>query len=485
MATSSSSIVSSLGAGSGIDIKALAENLVEAERKPLKDRIDAKVKQSEAKISGYGALSYQLGVLQKAFQNLNSSFDSGGLNLSNSQPAAFTATMSSTAVRGSYDISVSQLATDQRSRSAEFASATADLNSAQPLVLNLTTSTGTFTITVASPASPQAIKEAINADANAQAAGVKADLLSYNRAGVSRFALELTGITGANNAFTLAVDPSSYQQPQGADPNNPTSPPVLQKDFLQEAADAKFRIGNQTYAQSSNSVSGIIPGVSLSLSALTSGNATLKLSRDVQSTKDSIKSLISSYNDFQTALKELTNSKSQVETLGGSLVGDNLLRSIRNQIQRLVTGPDTAARAGEPPRTLRDLGISIDATGRMVMPSESKLNNALDENFADVVTLFKTTSSSGKEKLGDVVNVIERLISDKSYDKGLIQKQIDSVGKDVQKYKDDLTRLQERMQKSLDRYMNQFSVMESMVGNATSLRTGLKSSFEGMMAAYK
>jgi len=32
--------------------------------------------------------------------------------------------------------------------------------------------------------------------------------------------------------------------------------------------------------------------------------------------------------------------------------------------------------------------------------------------------------------------------------------------------------------------MNQFSVMESIVGSSNSLRTSLKGTFEGMMAAY-
>jgi flagellar hook-associated protein 2 len=44
--------------------------------------------------------------------------------------------------------------------------------------------------------------------------------------------------------------------------------------------------------------------------------------------------------------------------------------------------------------------------------------------------------------------------------------------------------LEERMSKAFDRYIEQFSIMESMVGSANSLRENMKSSFEGMMAAY-
>jgi flagellar hook-associated protein 2 len=40
------------------------------------------------------------------------------------------------------------------------------------------------------------------------------------------------------------------------------------------------------------------------------------------------------------------------------------------------------------------------------------------------------------------------------------------------------------MSKVFERYIDQFSIMESMVGSSNSLRENLKSSFEGMMAAY-
>ncbi|MGA1695219.1 MAG: flagellar cap protein FliD N-terminal domain-containing protein, partial [Burkholderiaceae bacterium] len=46
-------IVNALGAGSGVDVKSLAENLVAAERAPKQKLIEDKIARSEAKISGY------------------------------------------------------------------------------------------------------------------------------------------------------------------------------------------------------------------------------------------------------------------------------------------------------------------------------------------------------------------------------------------------------------------------------------------------
>jgi len=101
--------------------------------------------------------------------------------------------------------------------------------------------------------------------------------------------------------------------------------------------------------------------------------------------------------------------------------------------------------------------------------------------------MFSSSANSrtGKGLSGDAIDAIDKMVSTKSWAKGLIQKQIDSETQVKQRYKDDLTKLEDRMKKVLDRYMNQFSVMESMVGNATSLRTGLKNSFDGLMSAYK
>ena len=57
---------------------------------------------------------------------------------------------------------------------------------------------------------------------------------------------------------------------------------------------------------------------------------------------------------------------------------------------------------------------------------------------------------------------------------GMIDTQSKSATTQIAKYKKELTELETRMDKLMTRYMNQFSVMESIVGNSNSLRTSLK-----------
>ena len=88
MATSTANIVSSLNAGSGVDIQALAQNLVDAEKAPRADRIQAKIDQSNARISGYGAVSFALDTLKSAFDKLRDVSDFSSITASNSQPTS-------------------------------------------------------------------------------------------------------------------------------------------------------------------------------------------------------------------------------------------------------------------------------------------------------------------------------------------------------------------------------------------------------------
>ena len=104
MATTSN-IVNTLGAGSGIDIKGLAQGLVDAEKTPKKERIDAKIAKSEARISGYSAIKFALSDLKNAFAKLNDASDFSSIKTANTQPAAFGVTASSTT--GAKAVSVS------------------------------------------------------------------------------------------------------------------------------------------------------------------------------------------------------------------------------------------------------------------------------------------------------------------------------------------------------------------------------------------
>jgi flagellar hook-associated protein 2 len=118
---------------------------------------------------------------------------------------------------------------------------------------------------------------------------------------------------------------------------------------------------------------------------------------------------------------------------------------------------------------------------------ESKLDTALQNNFGEVSTMFSAGTNNQSiyspapaGLAGGAVNSIEKML----LSTGLIDTQSKTATAQIVKFKAEMTVLEERMEKLMTRYMNQFSVMESIVGSSNSMREGLKGSFEAMMKSY-
>ena len=139
--TSTSSAITALGAGSGMDVQSLATNLVEAERAPRKAVIQKKITQSESGISGYAAVKFVLNDLKTAFSGIKDQSDFNAMNTRVSQSAAIAVTTTATASTGSHSVNVTNLAKAQRSISGSdssgFALPTSQLNGGEAFSLML------------------------------------------------------------------------------------------------------------------------------------------------------------------------------------------------------------------------------------------------------------------------------------------------------------------------------------------------------------
>ncbi|MFZ9337454.1 MAG: flagellar cap protein FliD N-terminal domain-containing protein, partial [Limnohabitans sp.] len=90
-------IISALGAGSGMDVKQLALDLVDAEKAPRKEMLDKKIATSKAEITGYGGMMFVMSELKKKFAEMDDGFDFAGLTVKNSQSSAFEVETSASA----------------------------------------------------------------------------------------------------------------------------------------------------------------------------------------------------------------------------------------------------------------------------------------------------------------------------------------------------------------------------------------------------
>jgi flagellar hook-associated protein 2 len=265
------------------------------------------------------------------------------------------------------------------------------------------------------------------------------------------------------------------------------APDFFRWSNIQNAADASLNVDGVDIVSGVNSVTGAIPGVTLDLTAPTTGTggASINLSRDTTSVKTKVQNLVSAYNDTITMLNVVSDPKSTVDTYGGTLVGNAIVSTIRNKVRDMVIGYPHNATQGT--KALRDLGVTIDKNGQLQIDN-TKLDGALKNNFDDMVkmlsndqeqlTQFSTTpaglAGEAYRSLNTILDPIGGTIST------LSQNQTNKVTE----YQKQLDALQTRLQVILKRYTDQFSAMDALVGQIKSVQTGLKSTFDGMMATY-
>ena len=308
---------------------------------------------------------------------------------------------------------------------------------------------------------------------NSSTLGISAQLINTGNA-AAPYRIVITGSTGASNSFTLSSKTANDTAVENV--NFGTS--------LQAAENAALTVNGVAISSSSNKVTDAIAGTTLDLFTTTTGAANLDFTRDTTAVKANLKALVTAYNDATSMLSVVSDPKSTVETYGATLVGNSMVSSVRTQMRNMVT-TDSNTPSGKM-TALRDIGITLNKTGVLEI-DQVKMEAALQNNYDQVVTMLtanKENQSANSTLNGGVSNeAVKKLTSLLDVSSPLTTQSTNLTTK-ISKYKTELAKLETRMTELLARYKKQFAAMESMVGETKSLQTGLKSTFEGMMASY-
>ena len=373
----STDIISALGAGSGVDVKSLATNLVEAERAPRKAVLDKKIKASEGGISGYGAIKFVLGDLNTAFGALKNQSAFNVTTTRNSHPTSFAVTSSTRTAAGSHTVSVSQLAKPQRSISPGFASSTFPITANQPITLSLSLHGGVSdTITVpASANTPEGIVNSVNAAGK----GITAQLINTGDP-IDPVKIIFTGQAGENNDFQIT---------------SPSWTSVIQP--LQIAQNARLRVNGVDIISASNKVEGAITGTTLDLYSLTPTNETASVDflRDTSGIKPKIETLVKAFNDATSMLGVVSDPKTSVQTYGATLVGSSVVGSVRSQMRSLITTSITNSITVPSAQINLNLPVtlgSISGVATRIAPADDSIGFVDKQSLVNAINNVSTTT---------------------------------------------------------------------------------------------
>ena len=466
MATSdvASSVLLNMGNGSGIDVIKLARDLADAEMMPQQDRVTRAKTDTEAAISAYAVLKYNVELLTEQFNGLNDAQElATPVAVSSNTSAISIGSTQGSAVSGSHQIDVTQLAASQRNRSSEYTSSTETLNSGSAFDITVTSNGSTQTISVdAGDDTPAGVVAAINASGT----GFTATLIDTDTAGTN-YRIVLQGPSGEDNAFTVSSTPDLGFHTAG--------------NQLQSAANALLKVDGMSIERTSNTISDAISGVTLNLNAVASGTS-LQVTNDTTTLKEKLKELVATYNVVQVVLNELSDPDSTEEEVGGALSNDMaFVRSVRDAIYAAVT-TDSSTPSGDV-SALRDLGIELTKTGSLSF-NEATYDEVVLNNFSDVVTMLSagTTNQSAYDGADqglafDSMEVINELMD--SID-GIFAVREDTATQQLKTYEDRLLAIELRMEKVYQSYLKQFSVMEDLVNTLNGTRDYVKQQLDSI-----
>jgi flagellar hook-associated protein 2 len=470
--TASSSLLSNLGVGSGLDLTTLYNNLQTAEETKLTPIANQKTLFT-TKLSAYGQIQSALSSLQTATTALSTASDWNATSVTSSN-TAFSATTSSSATTGNYAMNVKQLATAQVLMSGSFSSQTSQLGATtggtRTITISQSSSSTPLTVTLAdSDTTLSGIASAINkANGGVTATVVKASDTDYR--------LMLTSnTTGANSAMTVSVTgDSTLQSAIGYDSTASSNGMSVQT----AAQDAIVTLNGVSIQRSSNTISDALPGVTLNLKSVSTADETLAISRATDQNTAAINNWVTAYNNVQSTLTSMTQytpvaaGASSQSSSNGPLVGDGNVRAIQNQLRGLLTN----VQSGGSYSIMAQLGITQDPTTGQLNVDSTKLSTALTNDPSGVMNYFigdgKTTGFA--TQMG---NTLTSMLSTATGNSGIIQNAEDSINATLKTLTDKYTEVQNQIDATMANYKSQFTALDTLMSQLSSTSSYLTSQF--------
>ena len=215
----------------------------------------------------------------------------------------------------------------------------------------------------------------------------------------------------------------------------------------------------------------------------TAGITKIDVDKTTAQLKSKLQDVVAAYNSVKLSLREASNPDSDDEVIGGALANDfAAVRQVRTVLYRAITQGSSTLSGSIG--ALRDIGIEITRSGDLAF-NENKFDTVMSTNASDVSTMLSAGTNDQSEYdsapqglARDVISDLEESLTD-SID-GLFTSRTASSASALADYEDELVELEVRMNTVFERYLEQFTVMETLVSQLNSTRTSLSDTWANM-----
>lgn len=349
-----------------------------------------------------------------------------------SQSTVATVTTTSQANRGTYSLSVSQLASAQQTA---YTGLTDEMVKQASGSLTLAVQDKSISIDMGKLTSLADFADAVNQATDNP--GVTASLIKTDGKVQLMLSSDESGIA---NALTLTTSQLDSQ----------TAAALNQGVEISAAKDAKVSIGSLAFSSSSNKLDSLIEGVTINLQTVTAADTplTLTVGTDTSGTQKNLQTFIDAYNSLRSVLD------TQGSATGGN---DGLVSSLNTELNSVIRG---TANGFDMTR----FGVTSDKDGKLTLNSDT-LKTQLGKNPQSINQFF---NSQG------LLSTIDKSMNNYlSTSHGVLQSRQEVLDRQQSDITDRQTKITTRYNDAYNRYLTQFTKLKSAMQDMNNTLSSL------------
>ncbi|MCK5942139.1 MAG: flagellar filament capping protein FliD [Planctomycetes bacterium] len=432
------------GLASGLDTQAIISALVAVEQRPI-FQLEKKESDLKKQKSLFGDLNGLLDKLTEAAKKLKTTSSFLQMSAKSSNEDILTASASSTAAPGTYQVEVERLASGQINKAGAASSSDPIANTNATVTLQIDAGGESYFITADNDF--DSIATAINQQS--EDSGVRAEVIdtgSGNPDPNERYQLVLRSVEpGSENSFTLT-----------ADDGGPGFDALVTTLNTNETAaqDAKLIVNGIEAYRSTNTISDLFAGITLDLKSASAETVTITVATDGEETSSKVKDLVNAYNELVDFF-EAQNKVDEEGNTSSPLFGDTTLRSIRSSLRGIVGG-SVSGTGNEAYQLLSQIGITADTKGKLEF-NQSKFEEALSTDESAVTALFSDGATGIAKRLENQIDLYTDSVD------GLIKTRNDGFDRRIKQTKNRIEDAERRLTLYEERLTKKYANLETLL----------------------
>ncbi|HEY1450410.1 MAG TPA: flagellar filament capping protein FliD [Solirubrobacteraceae bacterium] len=446
------------GLASGLNTSSIISALLAVERQPI-----ARMTNEQTRIEGQRSqlLSIQSNLSQLSFvaQELGSVvLFRNSQTVSSSNPTAVGAAASAGAAIGGYELEVTQLASSAQRTFAFHSPSETD---------QLTVDGQQFEVAAGSNA--QTLANAINSSSSATV---------YAAVTTGETLVLSTRATGASGPSFIQVE-------------DPAGTLVEAPAAAKAGRNAEYTLDGVAASAATNTLTAAIPGVTLSLKALTTGGpVTVEVQPPAPSTSavvEQVKSFVALYNSTISAIeRQLTtkppaNPESAVELQTGTLFGDPQLIGVLNSMRQSIYEPPSGAPSELS--SLARIGISTGRPSGAGSVSQGALEGQLQLNTGELEHALETNPAGVEQLLHSWSSSFRGVVDQQSLPGGALETRTNGDAEVIAGLSSRMAAMNETIALHQKTLQAQFAAMEAAISRSQSEGSFLSSQINSLSSS--